>query len=111
MAWHDDKASGFAQNAPDDEWMAVVGKRGWIVLTHDKRFHKSEATLAAVRQHSVRCLYLDGGALGTWDKFVLFARCASRVTTIIAKENPPYIYRLHNSGRITPVRKVKSGEN
>ena len=80
------------------------------MLTHDKRFHKSEATMAAVRQHSVRCLYLDGGALGTWDKFVLFARCSKRVMSILAKERPPYIYRLHNSGRITPVGKIKSNE-
>jgi hypothetical protein len=26
----------FAQNTPDIEWLQVVGKRGWVVLTKDE---------------------------------------------------------------------------
>ena len=31
---HDDH---FAQDAPDPEWLAAVGKNNWIVITRDER--------------------------------------------------------------------------
>lgn len=38
------KDDHFPQDAKDEEWMSVVGERGWVVLTRDTRirFHPSE---------------------------------------------------------------------
>jgi PIN like domain len=30
-------ANHFASETPDEEWLETAGRRGWIVLTHDRR--------------------------------------------------------------------------
>ena len=36
----------FAPDTPDEAWLAEVGRRGWIVLTHDRRirYKRTNAT-------------------------------------------------------------------
>ena len=41
-----------------------------------------------------------------WDKFVLFAKASRRIRDVVAREKPPYIFHVHDNGRITRVRKV-----
>jgi len=31
------RADHFAPDTPDEVWLAEIGKRGWIALTHDRR--------------------------------------------------------------------------
>jgi predicted nuclease of predicted toxin-antitoxin system len=30
-------ADHYAPDTPDEEWLETAGRRGWIVLTHDRR--------------------------------------------------------------------------
>ena len=45
-------ASHFKHNTPDEEWLAEVGRRGWVAVTHDQRIRYKPNELAAV---SARC--------------------------------------------------------
>lgn len=100
IEYHDEKKHNFHSQMPDDEWLAVVGKQKWVVLSHDKRFHKDSMAALAVKQHKVACFYMDGGQLRTWDKMVLFGRCYLRVRDIVKQTKPPYIYRITHQGRV-----------
>ena len=102
----EDKSLGFHQKTEDDEWLSVVGQRKWIALSHDRKFHKESAALQAVRTHNVGCFYLAGGTLLAWDKFVLFAKASRKIIEYATSETPPYIFRVHDNGRITKVRGV-----
>src|SRR5438105_13106354 len=44
---HDDH---FAQDAPDPEWLAAVGKNNWIVITRDERIRYRVAEKQAMRR-------------------------------------------------------------
>lgn len=105
VEYHDDKAHGFGQTTPDDEWLNFVGQRGWIVLSHDKRFHQDGMAVAAVKQHRIACFYLDGGTYPSWDKMILFGRRFARVKDIVNSTKRPYIYRIHHRG---DVRRITS---
>ncbi|MEZ5583574.1 MAG: hypothetical protein R3F37_13265 [Candidatus Competibacteraceae bacterium] len=50
---HDDH---FAQDTPDTEWLAEIGKRGWFVLTHDGRIRYKPNEQEAVFQAVSACL-------------------------------------------------------
>ncbi len=39
VAIKDHQQVGFAIDAPDDEWLAKVGTKDWVVITHDRKFH------------------------------------------------------------------------
>src|SRR5438094_3502495 len=44
---HDDH---FAADAPDVQWIAVGGQRGWVVLTKDERIRRRSSELTAARE-------------------------------------------------------------
>lgn len=104
VEYHDDKKHGFTQTTGDDEWLHVVGRQKWIVISHDKRFHNDSLAVQAVRQHGVGVFYFDGGTFPTWDKLRMFAQSYGRMRTIVSTVKPPYIYHVKHTNRVTPIK-------
>jgi hypothetical protein len=50
----------FQPDTSDDTWLAVVGQRGWVALSHDKRIRYKPNERAAVLTHRVRLLIIVG---------------------------------------------------
>jgi len=46
----------FPPECPDEDWLAEVGRREWIAVTHDARIRYKPNELAAVVRHGVRLL-------------------------------------------------------
>jgi hypothetical protein len=53
-------ADHFASDAPDEVWLAEVGRRGWIALTHDQRIRYKPNERDAVMRHRVALLVIIG---------------------------------------------------
>ena len=98
VAWHQNQ--GFAADLPDDEWMHIVGPRQWVVVSQDRKFHKMENELAAVRQHSLRCFYLPCASDGTWATLCNIIRAHERMMEIARSQPAPFIYDLRRNGRL-----------
>jgi hypothetical protein len=47
-------ADHFAPDCPDDQWLEVIGKRGWVTITHDRRIRYKSHELAAVMRNTRR---------------------------------------------------------
>jgi hypothetical protein len=94
----------FKDEMPDDEWLKIVGARGWTVLSHDARFHLDSAALTAIKQFKVGCFYLWGGQVPVWDKVGLLTTIFPKIKKISSSEKRPYIYRAGANGRIHVVR-------
>ena len=45
----------FAPDTPDTEWIAEVGRRGWVVVTRDKNIRRRPNELRAVRDAARFC--------------------------------------------------------
>lgn len=58
----EEHGSHFAPNARDDEWLPIVGAKGWLVLTHDKRIRYKVNECAAVMAHGIGMLVIIGAA-------------------------------------------------
>jgi hypothetical protein len=56
-------ADHFRHDAPDEEWLADIGNRDWIALTHDGRIRYKPNELATVMQNGVALLVVVGHAL------------------------------------------------
>jgi hypothetical protein len=46
----------FAADTPDEAWLAEVGKRGWIALTHDTAFATSRMNATPLSAMASVCL-------------------------------------------------------
>ena len=103
IAIQDHQQVGFAIDAPDDEWLAKVGTKGWVVITQDRKFHKETLELAALQDHSVRCFYLHGGSDAMWSTFCNFISAFPRIVEIAREVPAPFIYQVKGR-RVWPVK-------
>lgn len=103
VRYHDEPELGFNQTTQDDEWLGPIGKQGWVVISHDKRFHKDSLAMEAVRQHRAIVVYMDGGSMHLWDKIRLFAQGFQRIRKIAGERRGPLILRLTHSNRLIVV--------
>jgi hypothetical protein len=86
-------ADHFLPATPDEVWLPEVGRRGWVVLTHDERIRYKHNELAAVMRHGVALLVVQGQApypqLAEW-----FVQTLPRIEAFVATHAPPYIAKV-----------------
>ncbi|MBK9522887.1 MAG: hypothetical protein IPO13_14970 [Rhodocyclaceae bacterium] len=54
----------FAPSAPDDEWLNVAGRNGWVVITKDKRIRSRESEKAAIVESGVLAFMVISANVG-----------------------------------------------
>jgi hypothetical protein len=94
----------FAPGTPDEEWLAAVGKRGWIVFTRDKRIRYRALELESLIDARVRAFVFIGGNVTSADTAAALAKAFPKVAKIAASERPPFVYNIGRSGNLTKVR-------
>lgn len=101
VRWH--QREKFPPNMNDDDWLAVVGSKGWVVLSQDRRFHIRDAEIEAIRQHNVKCFYLPGADQKAWFLAKRFTRAFDRFVKICETVPAPFVYELLGNGQIRRV--------
>ena len=96
----------FQPEEQDDAWLADVGKRGWIVFSHDKKFHKSgyESEVSAIKQFEVGCFYLWGANAPPLEKARCFFRAYDKIVKAIETTERPFIYSVSKAGRLSRIK-------
>lgn len=93
----------FAQDAEDTEWLASVGKRGWIVLTKDGRIRRSPLERMALLNANVGAFILTAGDLRGAAMGALFVEALPKMMRISTKTLRPFIATVAASGSIVIV--------
>ena len=61
--------SYFGRDAKDREWLPEVGRRGWVVVTKEKRMWTRPAERTLLRRYRITCVCLKGlRRKGFWDQ-------------------------------------------
>lgn len=94
---HDDE---FEPETPDDAWLAVVGARGWVVITQDGKIRKRRNELQAIIDHAVACFVLHTAGRTKAETARVFLDALSHIEDIVASERPPYVYRVDQRGNV-----------
>ncbi|WP_461320358.1 PIN-like domain-containing protein [Bradyrhizobium elkanii] len=89
----------FSDQTPDDEWISKVAGEGWIIFSHDRKFHTLLSEAAAIKQHNAGCFYLPGASLPTWDKVHYFMRSYQGIMRRVMTTKRPFIFELMRTGR------------
>ena len=84
----------FAPDTPDEVWLAEVGKRGWIALTHDSRIRYKPNERDAVMRHGVGLLVIVGNAPFP-DLARAFVATLPRIEHFLACHAPPFIAKVY----------------
>src|SRR5690606_33553333 len=95
--------------ALDLEWMPVIGTRGFIVVTRDRRIRTRPADPAAYREHGIRSIWVGAKRdLRPDEQAELFLRHEARIQREVIKQGPgPWALALNANGP----RPLHIGEN
>lgn len=101
---HDDH---FRQDCPDEDWLAEVGRRRWVVLTKDERIAYRRLECEAVHAARVRMFVLVAGHLTGPKMAVAFATALPLMQRFACSHDPPFIAKVHRDGT---VRRWRAGD-
>ena len=89
---------GFDRDADDDAWLPVVGEKGWVVISQDRKFHEQATERAAIKTYSIRCFYLPCASQTRWHTLCNFVRSHERMIALAEREPAPFIFELKGDG-------------
>lgn len=87
-------ADHFDPETSDEVWLAEIGRRGWIALTHDRRTRYKPNERDAVMRHRVGLLVIVGAAPFP-DLARAFMMTLPRIEDFLVRHNPPFIAKVY----------------
>ncbi len=87
---HDDH---FDQLTPDSEWIAEIGRRGWVAVTRDKRIRYSPLAIETLMTSGAR-LFVIVGRLTNDEAADVFVKQGKRIERLLGKERRPFIGKV-----------------
>ena len=101
VRWH--QGEKFDQKMDDDEWLHIVGAKGWVVISHDAKWHMEYAAIEAIKQHGIKCFYLYGANSPMFFKLKSLTHNWGKIIHKIKTEKGPFIYRVSCHNRLSRI--------
>lgn len=84
----------------DEDWLPLVAKHGWLVISRDHNIRENIAERTAVRDHGVKMVALAGADATTkWEQLRLVMKKWDKIEALV-DEPGPFIY-LATHARMT----------
>lgn len=90
----------FARGAADADWIPVVGKRGWAVLTADARIRYNRLERNAVRQHKLRLFYFSRNDFSGVEMGTILQKALPKMITLCEELKPPFAASITRNGDV-----------
>ena len=91
----------FPSNAKYEDWLDEVGKRGWIVLTKDRRFDKRVLEITAIANSKVRVFKLTAANLQGEEMAAIFVKSIRKIERVAIGNSAPFIATVTRTGRVS----------
>ena len=88
----------FSQTAKDTQWLPVVAKRQWIILTKDKMIQKRQLELDAVMKNDAYLITFGRGDYTAAEMVKSFDLAFEKIRNAVALYKPPLIARITKTG-------------
>lgn len=95
---HDDH---LAANAPDEEWIELVGYKQWLAVTKDKNIRYRTAELEAVKEHDAKVLVVRAKNATGRDIADILIKASARIQRFADKHPAPFVAGIDRSGRVS----------
>lgn len=94
----------FTRGEADASWLAVVGQRGWIVLTKDKMIRRHELEVRVLMSAGVAAFILTAPNLSGEAMGEALGRAMKSMLKTVEKMNRPFIARVVKSGDTSTIK-------
>ena len=87
-------------DAPDEDWLALVGRMGWVALTKDKNIRYRTAELESIRRNAARIIVIRAKNATGLDIAELLVNGRRRIARFAAKTAAPFVAAIDGSSRV-----------
>ena len=87
-------------DAPDEDWLALVGRMGWVALTKDKNIRYRTAELESIRRNAARIIVIRAKNATGLDIAELLVKGRRRIARFAAKTAVPFVAAIDGSSRV-----------
>ena len=97
----------FEPACPDVDWLPVVGKNGWVVVTRDKNIRRKPNELQAFKENKVLAIVLSSGSssqASAADTAELLLRMLPKIMRKIQASKPPIMLNVTLMGTLSEVK-------
>lgn len=92
------KTQHFAQDTPDTEWLPVVGKRGWIILSKDKNLKSNPLEVIGLLRANTHSFLLTSGSVTGQDMANAFIAAMNDIQGIVLSMPHPLVASVWQTG-------------
>lgn len=90
----------FPKGTLDTVWLTEVGKRGWVVLTKDKKIKTNQLERKALMDAKVAAFILTSGKLRGEEMGEIFIKAHSRMLKFLSDNSRPFIATVTRDGNV-----------
>jgi hypothetical protein len=97
---HQRHGQHFAPETQDTVWLPVIGEKGWILLTKDKRIRFNDLEKATVIAYRVRKFYFTSGNYSGAEMAIMLVAAIPEIVRLCQKQAPPFIASITKAGKV-----------
>lgn len=94
----------FAPDSTDEEWLAEAGKRGWVVITKDRRIRSRSAEKEAIISSGVLAFLVVSANVGAAELADIVRRALPSIRQLAIDGKRGEMYQITRSGKPVRVR-------
>jgi predicted nuclease of predicted toxin-antitoxin system len=94
---HDDH---LPSNATDEEWLELVGHKGWVAVTKDRKIRYRSLEMQALISAGVRTFLLTGKNKSGEELANQFLKGINRINKTLAAHKGPFIAKVYSDGKV-----------
>jgi hypothetical protein len=95
---HDDH---LAPNAPDEEWILLVGRKHWLAITKDKNIRYRAAELDAIREYDAKVFVVRAKNATGQEIADILIKANARIQSFAQTHQAPFVAGIDRSGRVS----------
>jgi hypothetical protein len=92
--------SHFHRGTPDESWLPVVGKNGWVLLTADKRIRYNLLEKRALDKSRVREFVFTSGNMSGLEMAKALEQALRKMLNMCNRVNPPFVAAITRGGEV-----------
>ncbi len=91
----------FEAGSEDTDWLPVIAKRGWCLLTTDARIRSNFLEKEAVRANGVRMFYFSRNNLAGSEMGAAIRQALPKMEQLVQTQAPPFTASINRNGEVT----------
>ncbi|MDH3692292.1 MAG: hypothetical protein OEU36_22900 [Gammaproteobacteria bacterium] len=88
-------------DAPDEDWISLVGTRRWVALNKDKNIRYRTAEIQAIKEHNARVIVVRAKNATGADIAEILIRSHERICRFAGRVPAPFVAGIDRAGTIS----------